>query len=153
MVVVVKNYANRSNKAFLQKINFSKLLFFKSFLLNWEIFVLILQYSCVFGYTHFTRTRKIDLRLSFLIFQRQTSLKMLLFSFIYFLLFVCLFDLFWVFLSFLKSAWFASLGIYAISQVIFNIMHLVFLTGRYIVPYAHRFSESCNFCDVGEKKP
>lgn len=153
MVLVVKNYASRSNKAFLQKINFSKLLFFKSFLLNWEIFVLILQYSCVFGYTHFTRIRKIDLRLSFLIFQRQTSLKMLLFSFIYFLLFVCLFDLFWVFLSFLKSAWFASHGIYAISQVIFNIMHLVFLTGRYIVPYAHRFSDSCNFCDVGEKKP
>ena len=81
---------------------------FKWFLLTWENLELILPFLCVFGYTPFTRTRKIDMRLSFLIFQRWTGLK----------IFLSFFSFFFFFL--LKSTLFTSLAAYATSQVIVN---------------------------------
>lgn len=68
------------------------------------------------------KTIKISLMLSLLTFQRQLSLKMLLFY------------------SYLKTALVASLTVYAIYKVIDNISYLTFPTCWQIVQHGNRFS-------------
>ena len=74
------------------------------------------------------RTRKIDLRLSVVIFQQWTSLDMLSFCF-------CL-----------KSALFASLAVYAKSKLITPTHPLE------IVQNTNIFSDNCSYCGVFRKK-
>ena len=78
--------------------------------------------SCLLVHSFFIRTRKIYLRLIFLIFKRFTSLKMLLFC------------------SYLKSILFVLLAVYTIIKMIVNITFLAFLTRCQVVQDGNRFS-------------